>query len=162
MDVSLFLDIQAEFMTRIGGAVYAVLATVDRENHPRQRLMHPVWEGSTAWMITRPGSLKTRHLQRNPAASLAYLQPVERPVYINGIAEWVGGEEEMQRVWDLYQSIPPPFAFDPQPHYGSIHHPDFGLLRLTAQRIELANLNGEPLIWRQPMQSHAEPEAAGM
>ena len=148
MEVQHFEDLQEEFMRRVSRGVYAVLATVDRGNHPRQRLMHPVWDGPTAWMITRPGSLKTRHLRANPAVSLAYPQPIEQPVYITGIAEWIETEEEKQYVWDLHKNTPPPVGFDPQPFYGSIQHPDFGLLRLTPDRIELANLGGEGLIWR--------------
>jgi hypothetical protein len=47
-----------------------------------------------------------------------------------------------------HKATPPPLGFDPQPHYGTIHHPYFGLLRLTPWRIELGDLQSEPIIWR--------------
>ena len=146
--VEVFEEVQTELMARVCKGVYAVLATVDSLNQPRQRIMHPVWDGPTAWMITRLGSLKTRHLRGNPAVSLAYPQPFEQPVYIIGMAEWIETEEEKQRIWDLHKNTPPPVGSDPQPYYGSIQHPDFGLLRLTPARIELADLGGEGLVWR--------------
>lgn len=150
MEVLRFEELQAEFMERISRAVYAVLATVDGSQRPRQRIMHPLWDGPTGWMISRPDSLKAVHLRRNPAVSLAYIQDKERPVYIDGFAEWIDSEAEKLRIWELHRLTPPPLGFDPQPHYGSIAHPFFGLLRLTPRRIELGNLLSEPRIWRQP------------
>jgi general stress protein 26 len=148
MDVVRFEEIEAEFLARVSQVIYCVLATVDRQNRPRQRLMHPIWDGPVGWVISWPASHKAKHLAHNPAVSLAYFADKEKPVYVDGIAEWIDAVEEKQRIWELHQTTPPPLGFDPQPHYGSIDHPYYGLLRITPRRIELGNLYGEPLIWR--------------
>jgi len=61
------------------------------------------------------------------------------PVAItDALREWDVGIFEGtadQRGWDMH-------------HYGTIDHPYYGLLRLTPWRIELGNLNSEPIIWR--------------
>jgi hypothetical protein len=80
--------------------------------------------------------------------SLAYISNPPKPVYVDCTAVWVIEETEKQRIWELHKTTPPPLGFDPEPHYGSIHNPLFGLLRLTPWRIELADLGGEPRVWR--------------
>jgi general stress protein 26 len=148
MDVLRFEDIQTEFLERISRVVYCTMATVDRRNRPRSRLMHPIWEGPIGWAISWPASHKAKHLAHNSAVSLAYMPEPAQPVYVDGMAEWVGAVEEKLRIWDLHATTPPPIGFDPQPHYGSIENPYYGLLRITPWRIELGELGGEPKIWR--------------
>jgi hypothetical protein len=148
MEVERFEELQPEFLTRVSQAVYCVMATVDRQNRPRSRVMHPVWDGPIGWIISWPLSHKAKHLANNPAVSLAYFTDKEKPVYVDGVAEWVDRVEEKHRIWELHRTTPPPLGFDPQPHYGSIDHHYFGLLRITPWRIELGNLYGEPVIWR--------------
>jgi regulator of ribonuclease activity A len=148
MEVARFEEVQAEFMARVSQAVYGTLATIDRKNRPRSRVVHPIWDGSTGWVISWPASHKAKHLAYNPSVSLAYIPDKAKPVYVDAIAEWIDTVEEKRRIWDLHAATPPPLGFDPQPHYGTIDHPYYGLLRLTPWRIELGNLYGEPLIWR--------------
>lgn len=135
-------------MRRVAHTVYCSMATIDRRNRPRSRVLHPIWEGSTGWAISWPQSHKAKHLAHNPYVSLAYIQDKDRPVYVDCVAEWVDDPAEQQRVWNLHKTIPPPLGFDPEPHYGDIHHHFFGLLRFTPWRIELGNLQEEPVIWR--------------
>ncbi|MEO7912278.1 MAG: pyridoxamine 5'-phosphate oxidase family protein [Roseiflexaceae bacterium] len=149
MEVARFEDLRTEFIVRVRQAVYGIVATVDRRNRPRSRVMHPIWDGPIGWVISWPASHKARHIASNPAVSLAYIPESTKPVYVDAIAEWVDSIEEKQRIWDLHATTPPPLGFDPQPHYGTINHQYYGLLRLTPWRIELGNLGGEPLIWRQ-------------
>jgi hypothetical protein len=148
MNVARFEELQDEFLARIGQVVYCTMATIDRQNRPRLRLMHPIWEGPIGWAISWPKSHKAKHLARNPAVSLAYMPDKSTPVYVEGVAEWVGADEEKHRIWDLHRATPPPIGFDPQPHYGTIAHHYFGVLKITPWRIELAKLGGESLIWR--------------
>jgi general stress protein 26 len=110
--------------------------------------MHPVWDGPIGWCISWPESHKAKHLAYNPHVALAYIHDRDKPVYIDCVAEWVDDRREKQRIWELHQTLPAPLGFDPQPHYGTIDHPYYGLLRFTPWRIELATLQGEPLIWR--------------
>jgi len=152
MDVTTFAEISSEFLTRVSQAVYCSMATVDHLNRPRSRIMHPVWDGSIGWVISWPESHKARQLARNPHVSLAYIHDKEKPVYVDCSAEWVDHPPEKQRIWELHRSLPAPLGFDPLPHFGSIDNPYYGLLKFTPWRIELANLGGEPLVWRNPRQ----------
>ena len=110
--------------------------------------MHLVWDGHVGWAISWPKSHKAKHLAVNPYVSISYADDPHRPVYVDAIALWVDDEKEKLRIWDLHRTAPPPLGFDPKPHYGSIDHPYFGLLRFTPWRVELAQLGGESLIWR--------------
>ena len=148
MQVSSFEEIQIEFIARVTQAIYCSMATVDRKNRPRSRILHPIWDGSTGWVISWPASHKAQHLQINPYVSLAYIHDKEKPVYVDCQAAWVDTEDEKLRIWELHKQIPPPLGFDPEPHYGTIHHEYYGLLKFTPWRIELGNLFGEPIIWR--------------
>lgn len=148
MEVSKFTDIQAVFMERIQEAVYCNMATVDRKGRPRSRIMHPVWEGPIGWVISWPDSHKAKHLAYNPWITLAYIHDKNKPTYIDANAEWIENLNEKKRIWNLHKKISPPLGFDPQTHYENIHNPYFGLLKFTPWRIELGNLDGEPLIWR--------------
>jgi general stress protein 26 len=148
MEVAQFEDIQAEFMARVSQSVYGILATVDRKSRPRSRVMHPIWDGPIGWVISWPASHKAKHLRHNPAVSLTYMPDKATPVYVDAIAEWIDTDAEKRRIWDLHAATPAPLGFDPQPHYGTIEHPYYGVLRLTPWRIERGNLGGEPLIWR--------------
>ena len=148
MEIVNFEDIQVEFMNRAQEAVYCNVATVDPKGRPRSRVLHVVWDGYIGWVITSPRSHKGRHLASNPYISLAYISNPMKPVYADCTAEWVHAADEKQRVWELHKTIPPPLGFDPTPHYGTIEHQHFGLLKFIPWRIELAELGSESLIWR--------------
>jgi general stress protein 26 len=148
MELQRFEDMQTEFLARVSQAVYCTMATIDRQNRPRSRVIHPIWDGPVGWLISWPASHKSKHLARNPAVSLAYIADKEKPVYVDALAGWVEDVEEKHRIWELHRTTPEPLGFDPQPHYGTINHQYFGLLKITPWRIELSNLYGEPLIWR--------------
>ena len=148
MEVSTFAEIQTEFMRRVSQAVYCSMAAVDRQGRPRSRILHPIWDGPIGWAISWKDSHKSKHLQVNPYVSLAYIYDRDKPAYADCRAEWIEVDEEKLRIWDLYKNTPPPLGFDPKPHYGDIHHKYFDLLKFTPWRIELANLNGESLVWR--------------
>jgi len=148
MDVTQFEDIQAEFMRRVTAAIYCTMATVDSQGRPRSRIMHPVWDGPVGWVISWPQSHKAKHLRDNPYVSLAYIHDRDKPVYADCLAEWVNTASEKQRIWDLHKLAPAPLGFDPKPHYDTVTNPYFGLLKFSPWRVELAQLEGEPLIWR--------------
>jgi uncharacterized pyridoxamine 5'-phosphate oxidase family protein len=148
MEVPDFSDMETEFMDRLQKAVYCNVATVDLKGRPRSRLMHVVWDGPTGWVITDPNSYKAKHLANNPHVSLAYIHEPLKPVYLDCTATWITEMSEKHRVWELHKTIPPPLGFDPTPHYGTIEHKYFGVLRFTPWRVELAELRSESLIWR--------------
>ena len=148
MEVARFEDLRTAFMERVQHAVYCNVATVDRKNRPRSRVMHPLWDGSIGWVISWSRSHKAKHLANNPAVSLAYIHDPSKPVYVDCIASWIDDATEKLRIWELHKSTPPPLGFDPEPYYGSIEHHYYGLLRFTPWRIELGDLHGQSVIWR--------------
>ncbi len=152
MEVTQFADIQSEFIQRVQQAVYCNVATADRLNRPRSRVMHLIWEfapaGPTGWVISWTETHKSKHLARNPAVSLAYIHDPYKPVYVDCHAAWVDDPAEKLRIWRLHQSTPAPIGFDPEPHYGTIENPLYGLICFKPWRLELADLHGEALIWR--------------
>jgi len=139
---------QPEFIARVQKAIYCSMATIDRKGRPRSRIMHPIWDGPIGWVISWPESHNAKHLAGNPYVSLAYIHDKNKPVYVDAAAEWIDDVAEKHRIWKLHQTTPPPLGFDPQPHYGTINHQYYGLLRLTPWRIELGDLSGKPIIWR--------------
>src|SRR5262245_38511919 len=121
-------------MARVSSMVWCNAATIDSVGRPRSRILHPLWEGSTAWITTDPLSLKRQHLARHPYVSLAYVSDVARPVYADCLAEWIDDPSTRQHVWDLCLHTPQPMGFDPAPIYGTPQAPgegqrQFGVLR---------------------------------
>src|SRR3954469_26023694 len=104
MEVKRFEELQAEFLARVSEAVYCTMATVDGKNRPRSRMIHPIWDGPIGWIISWPQSHKAKHLAHNPAVSLAYIANKEKPVYVDGVAEWVDDVGEKQLIWDLHRT----------------------------------------------------------
>ncbi|HXV44531.1 MAG TPA: pyridoxamine 5'-phosphate oxidase family protein, partial [Anaerolineae bacterium] len=96
--VTSFRDIEKEFIERVHSIVWCSVATVDTQNRVRSRILHPLWEGSTGWIITRRNSLKAKHLAHNPFVSLAYIADIAHPVYADCTAEWADDLESKQRV----------------------------------------------------------------
>jgi general stress protein 26 len=113
-EVSSFDDIRDEFERRVRKTVWARVATVDTAGRPRNRILHPVWEGTTGWIATVPQTLKAKHLARNAHVSLGYIDAME-PVYVEATARWVDSIEERRRVWDYIKSQPEPYGYDRDP-----------------------------------------------
>jgi hypothetical protein len=150
-EVPSFEEIAPEFERRVRRMVWAIVATVDTAGRPRTRLLHPLWEGSTGWIATEPGSLKAKHLARNHHVSIGYSDPME-PVYVEATAEWIVDPGEKQRVWNFIKGEPEPYGFDPAIIPQWKDGPDserFGLLKLDTRRIELykAPPDTESRIW---------------
>ena len=152
-DVSSFDDIRDEFERRVRKTVWATVATVDRAGNPRTRLMHPVWDGSTGYIGTLPGTLLARHVAMHPRVSLSY-GDVSEPVYVDAVAHFVDDPDERRRAWDYIKSLPEPYGFDP----AAIHPlwadgpgaPGWAVLKLTPVRIDIfippAKVNSR--VWR--------------
>ncbi len=152
MDVQ-FADIEEEFLERIAKTVWCTMATVDRKGRPRSRIIHPIWEGSTGWILTGRNTLKTKHLERTPYVSLTYWDPGHKQVYADCEARWDDDIKTKQSVWDLYKKTPPPLGYDPAMFFDSADSPETGALKLKPWRIELFSLTdlasgAEPKVWR--------------
>jgi general stress protein 26 len=152
MEVTAFSEIEKEFIERVHQMVWCNVATLDTRSRLRSRLMHPIWEGARGWIGSRRHTLKARHLAHNPYVSLAYIADVARPVYVDCIAEWKDDLASKQHVWELYASAAPPLGFDYGTIFASAAEPEFGLLKLTPWRIELADMMNQEnrKVWRNP------------
>jgi general stress protein 26 len=137
VEVIHFSEIEAEFIQRVHNMVWCNVATIDSQQRPRSRLLHPIWEGSTGWIATHRNSHKSKHLEHNPYVSLAYITDVMKPVYVDCTATWVEELAQKQRIWDLFKNAPSPLGFDPALDFVSPDHEKFGLLKLTPWRIAL-------------------------
>jgi general stress protein 26 len=147
IEIESFADIEAEFMERVHRVVWCSAATVDTKNRPRSRVWHTLWEGQVGWILTRRHTLKTKHLTQNPSISLGYVGEVWKPVYVDCTAEWADDLAEKTRVWDLFKNAPPPLGYDPAPIFIRPDDANFGVLRLTPWRIELATPPENRKVW---------------
>jgi general stress protein 26 len=147
-NIASFAELEKEFIERVNKMVWCNVATLDTQNRLRSRVLHPIWEGQTGWIGTRRHSLKEKHLAHHPYVSLAYIADLVKPVYVDCTAEWDDSPASKQHVWDMFLAAPPPLGYDPAPIFHSVEHPDFGLLKLTPWRVELADATGESLVWK--------------
>jgi hypothetical protein len=141
MNVSIFGEIEDEFLARVHAMVWCSMATLDTRNRLRSRILHPIWEGAVGWASARPYSLKAKHLAHSPYVSLAYIADISRPVYADCIAEWVDDQASKLHVWDLFRTTAPPAGFDLANIFKSVDDPEFGLLKFTPWRIELFDIS---------------------
>jgi hypothetical protein len=151
MRVAAFAEIEEGFIARAHKMIWCSVATVDAQGCPHSRILHSIWEGPTGWIATRRQSPKARDLERNSHVSLAYIADVVRPAYAECLARWEDDLAAKRHVWDLFLSAPAPLGYDPAPIFGSVHAPDFGLLRLTPYAVELGDVSGQGerrIIWR--------------
>ena len=153
MDVASFAEIQEEFINRVRRIVWCTVATVDRKDRLRSRILHPLWEGSTGWIATSRHSLKEKHLAHNPYVSLSYWDPQHQQIYADCKAEWEEGSAEKRRLWELFKTTTPPLGYDLGLFWKGPEDPNYGLLKLTPWRIELSSLNDllaglPPQVWR--------------
>lgn len=149
IDIDDFAKIEPDFLERVTRMVWCNAATIDRVARPRSRLLHPIWDGATAWVATFPDSFKTLHLANNPHVSLAYIADISKPVYAECIARWEDDALTKLNVWNLFASAPEPLGYDPSFIFGAPDDPRFGVLRLTPWRIQLDDIPpGTRRVWR--------------
>lgn len=154
VEVERFEEIEGEFTNRVRSMIWCNVATIDRRGRPYSRILHPLWERSTGWILTHRDSHKAKHLERSPFVSLSYIRgDVQRPLYVDCVAAWVQDAAERERIWNLALAEPPPLGFDPAPDFGSPANPKFGVLRLMPWRIVLVTFPAESYeaghrVWR--------------
>ncbi len=147
LNVALFDEIQEEFRRRISQMVWCNVASIDTQGRPRSRILHPLWEDAVGWIAIRRNSFKGKHLEHNPYVSLAYVADVAKPVYVDCKAEWDDTMAAKEHVWNRCLTTPPPLGYDPAPIFGSVQDANFGILKLTPWRIEIANFPANRQIW---------------
>jgi hypothetical protein len=143
--------------------VWCTVATVDRHDRPRSRILHPYWEptdaGLVGWITTRPTPLKRAHLDHSPYVSCSYWDATHDVAVAECHAEWVEDVDVKARAWDLFRGAGEPLGHDPSTIWpGGPGSPDAGVLRLTPWRIRVAGM--EILLGRAPALTWRAPDAA--
>lgn len=153
-------EIAPPFVATAHRIVWATVATVDSENRPRSRVLHPIWEWNhgtlTGWIATGPTPVKTAHLEHSPFASINYWDDQHDIATAECRATWHHDDATCERVWDLFANGPEPVGYDPatiQPWKEGPSSPAFSALRLDPWRLRvfpgsmLLEGHGEILDW---------------
>jgi hypothetical protein len=137
--------------------VWATVATVDTRGRPRSRVLHPVWTstatGCEGWVITRPTSVKFRHLAHNPHVSCAYLSAAHDVAYFDCTARWVRDPQVRRWAWTMVAETAPPVGYDPAAIIpGGVDSGDWALLHLVPFRIQVGRgsalaAGARPRLW---------------
>jgi hypothetical protein len=148
-----------EFIEVAHRIVWATVATVDRRNRPRSRILHPIWEsGPVGWITTRPTPLKVAHLDHSPYVSCSYWDATHDVAVAECRAEWIDDIELKTHAWDLFRAADEPLGHDPYKIWpDGPGNPDAGVLRLTPWRIRVAGM--ETLLGRAPALTWTAPDA---
>lgn len=123
--------------------VWCTAATVDRDNRPRSRVLHPIWEWKdgvlTGWVGTGPTATKRAHLETSPYISCNYWAGNHDTCVAECRAEWAFDLPTRERIWNLFKSTPPPVGYDPAmiPAWNGPESPGFAVLRLTPWRLRV-------------------------
>ena len=154
MSVESFDEIREDFLSRVKRIVWATVSSQDTQGRIRSRILHPIWEESTGWILTGRHSLKAKHIAANPYVSVAYWDQQHEQIMADCCASWEDDVDEKQRVWNLFKSTEPPLGYDPGMFFTQgAAHPDCGLLKLNPWRIELWCISdlvagNPPKVWR--------------
>jgi hypothetical protein len=155
--------VQNAFIETAHRIVWCTVATVDRRNRPRSRVLHPYWELDgdelSGWITTRPTPLKLAHLAHSPYVSCSYWDATHDVAVAECRAEWVADPELKRHAWELFRAADEPLGHDPYAIWpAGPADPDAGVLRLTPWRVRVAGM--ETLLGRSPAQTWSAPDAA--
>ena len=137
MRVVSFAEIAPEFIERAHRMVWCDMATVGADGRPRTRVVHPVWEGDTAWVTSMRTGPKAEDIDRSPYVSIAYVSDPLKPAYAECVASWVEDREERIRIWQWIATHPEPLGYDTETMFGSYDVPGLTMLRLHPWKIRL-------------------------
>ncbi len=155
-------DIAPSFIEIAHRIVWANVATVDTQNRPRSRVLHPIWEfdgdSLTGWIATGPTPPKVAHLAHSPFVSVGYWDATHDVATAECRATWHHDDETCTWLWERFKTAPAPVGYDPAiiPVWNDPTQPEFAALRLDPWRLRvmpgavmLAG-QGEVATWRSP------------
>ncbi len=158
--VSELAEVAPAFVEMAHRIVWASVATVDRKDRPRSRVLHPLWDWDGAslggWIATGPSPVKVHHLERSPFVSINYWAPNHDTCVAECRATWSFDDETRQQVWEAFKNASAPVGYDPAviPVWkdGPIT-PTFAALRVEPWRLRvmpgtaMLTGQGETLTW---------------
>jgi hypothetical protein len=145
--------------------VWASVATVDRHERPRSRVLHPYWEWDgdrlVGWVATSATAVKRSDLGAHPYASVSYWAPDHDTCRAECGAALLVDDETRTRVWNLFKAAPPPLGYDPGgigvPGWDGPTAPAFAVLKLHPWRLRALSVeefmragSGAALSWVDP------------
>jgi hypothetical protein len=146
-----------QFVAIAHRVVWCTLATVDRHNRPRSRIVHPVWEIRDGVLhgvlATRPTPLKLAHLAHTPHVSCTYWDPAHDVAVAECAARWLD-DDEREDAWERIGRAPEPVGYDPATIWpAGPASADFAVIALEPWRVSAttaaALARGErPVVWR--------------
>jgi hypothetical protein len=152
-------EVAPAFIEMAHRIVWCSVATVDRANRPRVRVLHPIWtwrDGSiTGWIATSPTPVKRAHLDHSPFVACNYWSPSHDTCLAECDAEWMFDDDTRTMAWELFVNGPEPVGYDPSivPGWDAPTSEAFAVLRLTPWRLRvfpgtvLLGLGGDVLSW---------------
>ncbi|MEZ4523033.1 MAG: pyridoxamine 5'-phosphate oxidase family protein [Thermomicrobiales bacterium] len=154
-------EVAPPFVEMAHGIVWCNVATVDREDRPRSRILHPVWQWDgdalVGWIGTGPTPVKRAHLNHSPFVSCSYWSPNHDNCVAECRASLFIDDDTCVRAWELLKSAPEPVGFDPAivPAWSDGPTSDaFAAMRLDPWRLRvfpgtvLMGEGGEVLEWQ--------------
>lgn len=110
-------DVAPAFVEMAHRIVWATVATVDRHDRPRSRVLHPIWEWDGAalvgWLGTSPTPVKLAHLERSPFVSIGYWAPNHDHCTAECKVTWIRDDAGRTEVWERLKNGPEPVGYDP-------------------------------------------------
>jgi hypothetical protein len=154
-------EIAPAFVEMAHNIVWCSAATVDKQQRPWSRILHPIWqwdgESLTGWIATGPTPIKRAHLEHSAYISLNYWSPDQNTCVAECETTWLLDDADRRMVWDLFLNTPPPVGYDPAmiPVWEKPTDESFAALKLNPWRLRvypgtvLLGQGGEVLTWQQ-------------
>ncbi len=137
MRTSILTNVAPAFVTMAHSIVWCSAASVDPQNRPWSRVLHPLWEwdGTTlvGWVATSPTRLKREHFAHSPYMSFSYWSPEHDTCSAECRVEWKFDDVTRRAVWNKFKEAPPPVGMDPSDH-SALAEPDRQPVRRVASR----------------------------
>ena len=109
--------IAPQFVAMAHRIVWCSAATVDRQQRPRSRVLHPLWQWDgkmlTGVIATEATPLKRAHLEASPHISLNYWTQSHDTCVAECRARWAFDDATRIAVWNAFKHAPAPVGYDP-------------------------------------------------
>ena len=100
----------AAFVEMAHRIVWATVATVDAQDRPRGRILHPLWQWDgvslVGWIATGPTRMKRAHLERSPYVSVTYWTASHDTCTAECRVQWELDDDTRQWVWERLKNAP--------------------------------------------------------